>query len=181
MKGKQFYSTYKVDGSSATIYYYKKGSEDFFGCCSKNLEKREDDRNEIWKIAYKYDLKNIFNKLGKDLAIQFEVAGIGNKNKVGLSEVSPFLFNIYDISERRYLGVDDVIKFSKDYNFPMAWIQDYDKTFDFKNDEELRRYAEGHYPTGKTREGVVIRPMVETSIRGQRVSFKVINLLYKFN
>ena len=46
-------------------------------------------------------------------------------------------------------------------------------------DEELRKYAEGLYPDAGQREGVVIRPMKEVLLNGERVSFKVINLKFK--
>ena len=40
--------------------------------------------------------------------------------------------------------------------------------------------AEGKYTSsGKTREGLVFRPMKEEFVNGERTSFKVINLMYK--
>jgi hypothetical protein len=65
-------------------------------------------------------------------------------------------------------------------DIPTVPILDWNQTFNFKDDEELRKYAEGVYPNGKQQEGIVIRPMEEMrDRRGNRVSFKVINLLYK--
>jgi len=39
--------------------------------------------------------------------------------------------------------------------------------------------AEGNYKAGKVREGLVFRPMKEQIINGERLSFKVINLMFK--
>ena len=180
MQGKQFYSSVKVDGSSATVYYH----DGHFGCCSRNLELKETEGNHIWNIARKYKLEEYLKD--KDLALQFEVAGLGiQKNPLGFKEIQPFLFNVYDIKNMCYLGIEEIKKINQEIGFPMIDIIDYDKTFTFQADDELRKYAEGNYPNGKPREGVVIRPMVEASIiddlgrnRG-RVSFKSINLLYK--
>ena len=41
MRGKEFYSTVKVDGMSLTIYNYK----DHFGVCSRTLEKKNTENN----------------------------------------------------------------------------------------------------------------------------------------
>jgi hypothetical protein len=46
------------------------------------------------------------------------------------------------------------------------------------DDEQLRKFAEGLYPNGRQREGVVIRSNL-ARFEGQQISFKVINLLYK--
>lgn len=180
MKGRPFYSTVKVDGSSATIYSYK----DTFGCCSRNLELKETEGNHIWNIARKYRLEEYLK--GRELAFQFEVAGPGIQgNPLGLKEVSPFLFNIYSIEHQQYLAITEIREICQVIKFPIVEVVDYEKEFMFSSDDELRKYAEGVYPNGKQREGVVIRPMLEYSIiddigrnRG-RVSFKIINLLYK--
>jgi nucleoside-triphosphatase THEP1 len=48
-----------------------------------------------------------------------------------------------------------------------------------KSTECLREIAEGTYQSGVQREGIVIRPVREMRVEGQRLSFKVVNLLYK--
>lgn len=46
-KGRSFYATEKLDGSSAT-FYLKDGE---FGVCSRRLELKEDPKNTFWKVA----------------------------------------------------------------------------------------------------------------------------------
>lgn len=167
LRGKRFYSTVKVDGSSATIYKYN----EHFGCCSRNWERKESDSNIIWQIAKEYEWDKI---LPDGFAFQFEIAGPGiQKNPMGLKKVQPFIFNIYDIKNNCY--IPDIFYYS--YT-PTIEIVDYNKIFNFKSDDDLRKYAEGKYPNGRQREGIVIRPMI-SDINNERISFKVINLLYK--
>jgi len=172
LRGKPFYSTVKADGSSATVYKH----QGHFGCCSRNLELKDTPGNAVWQIAREYELADA---IPDGIAIQFEVAGPGIQgNPLGLKKVEPRLFNVYDIEGHRYLGID-ALTIWKD-TLPMVDLIERNRPFDFGSDEDLRKYAEGLYPNGKPREGVVIRPMEEARMdTGERVSFKVINLLYK--
>ena len=43
----------------------------------------------------------------------------------------------------------------------------------------LRVFAEGKYPDGGQREGIVVRPMRTKRLLNERVSFKILNLKYK--
>lgn len=177
LRDKRYYATEKADGSSATIYLHK----GHFGCCNRNFELKEKSKgNAIWEIAQRYDLKNFLRGIATDIALQFEVCGVGiQSNPMGLIGIEPRLFNIYDIEKQQYKSGEDVRIFSEKTMLPMVKIIDWDKDFNFQSDDELRKYAEGVYDNNKQREGVVIRPMEEMLIRNERVSFKVINLLYK--
>jgi RNA ligase (TIGR02306 family) len=173
--GKRYYQTVKVDGSSGTIYK----TLEHFGCCSRNLELKEKDNIAIWQIAKEYNLKE---NLPYNYALQFEMVGPGiQKNRLGLKKVEPRLFNIYDISTRKYLDAEQMFEIAKILNFPTVDIEVWDQIFEYTTDEVLRKLAEGEYSNGHKREGIVIRPMQETRIGLQRdrLSFKVINLLYK--
>jgi len=174
IKNNMAYSTLKIDGSSATIYQH----EDHFGCCSRNLEKREHEANAIWMIANKYGLRERMK--GTELALQFEIAGPGiQKNKLGLKEPTPFLFDVYDIGCREYLGYHEMMAVATLYGFPIVPLID-KGILNFTDDESMRKYAERKYPNGANAEGVVIRPLqTMRTDKGERVSFKIINLLYK--
>lgn len=170
----KFYSTVKADGSSGTMYR----DGDHFGCCSRNLEMKEREENLLWKLAYRYDLKS---KLPDKRAIQFEVVGPSiQSNKMKLIDHDLLLFNVWDIENRKYLNSYDVLNMADKLGIKHVSIIEWNEDFKFNSDDELRKYAEGFYPNTKNqREGVVIRPMIEERIGGERVSFKVINLLYK--
>jgi len=173
--GRKYYATEKADGSSGTVYIFK---NEHFGVCSRNLELKDDGKNAFWEMVKRY---KIIDKLPNDYAIQFELVGPGiQKNPLKLPELDIRVFNVWNIRERRYLDIEDAIELAcGNMDLPWAEIIDYDKTFLFSSDEQMRKYAEGKYPNGGDREGVVIRPMKETMVNGERLSFKIINLNYK--
>ena len=174
LSGQPFYSTVKADGSSGTAFNHNNGD---FGVCSRNLQLKDDGKNAFWEVVKRYDIPN---KLPNDYAIQFELCGPGiQKNHLGLDKLDMRVFNLYDIRKRRYLDAEDLRNFCAETGIPMVQIIDWNKPFMFKSDEELRKYAEGKYDSGYQREGVVIRPMKESRVNGERLSFKIINLLFK--
>lgn len=174
LKGKRFYSTVKADGSSGTIYNYN----GHFGCCSRNLELKPDTNPIVWRLAKKYGFEKW---LTNTLAIQFEMVGPGIQgNRLGLKDIDMRVFNIWDIAKRKYWDAKKLFDFCKYTNIPTVEVIDWNEIFDFEDSESLRKYAEGNYSGIKQqREGVVIRPMIETEVNFNRLSFKVINLLYK--
>lgn len=175
--GMQFYATEKADGTSATIFMRE---DDNFGCCGRNWEYRESDRNAMWKIAKTYNVFETMKEMGGYLAFQFEVVGPGiQKNPMGLQKIEPRLFNIYDIRERFYYDAEDLFDIAEMMKFPVARKVMWNEKFRVEDISQLQRYAEGFYDSGKPREGIVLRPMQETIVAGERLSFKVINLDYK--
>jgi RNA ligase (TIGR02306 family) len=115
-----------------------------------------------------------------NIAIQAELVGPGiQKNPLGLQGVDIRVFNVYYIDERRYGNYAELVKVCNDLGLPMVELV-YKGTFAWNTDEDLRHLAEGVvYKTGKPAEGVVIRPTTEMRISNERVSCKIINLLYK--
>jgi len=173
LRGKRYYSTVKADGSSGTIYK----NDEHFGCCSRNLEFKENKKTLVWKLAHEYDLPE---KLHNGYAIQFEIVGPGiQSNRMGLDKVDMRVFNVWDIKHRRYLDAEVAFDFCEDLELPTVEVIDWNEIFSFQTDEELRKYAEGKYKSGYPREGVVFRPMLEMKVDYDRLSFKVINLMYK--
>ena len=176
LRGKPFYATVKADGTSCTIYH----KDGHIGACSRNWEKKEGD-TVYWQIVKRYKLDEKLPALG-GIAIQGEVVGPGiQKNSLGLKEVDIRVFDVWIIDERRYLIPSEMITFCDNMGLPRVSriFVGTSQPFDM-NDEALRVYAEGTYPeSGKQREGVVIRSTDYSTYRGERVSFKVINLRYK--
>lgn len=187
MKGKPYLATVKVDGSSGTAYHH----EGHFGVCSRNWELKETEGNAFWRC-----MAEPWRSIPEGYAVQFEVAGPGIQgNPMGLGMIQPFCFQVWSITERRYLSVYDSSAFYSRFDLPTVPLILGGPVGLFDSDDALRAYAEGCYPNGRQREGVVIRPLVETwmpAIAGlndhcsvgissvnRRLSFKVINLLYK--
>lgn len=187
LKGRPYYATVKVDGSSGTAYRH----EGHFGVCSRNWELLETEGNAFWRC-----MTEPWRNIPEGYAAQFEVAGPGIQgNSMGLKEIQPFCFQVWNIAERRYLNFHEWHSFCRERDLPMVLWIDGEGEIDLDSDESLRSFAEGTYPNGRQREGVVIRPLEETwmpaiarlndycsvgiSSVNRRLSFKVINLLYK--
>jgi RNA ligase (TIGR02306 family) len=171
--GQPFYATVKADGSSGTVYWDDDG---VVRACSRNFELKDRPDTVVWQLVRKYDLA----RHSLPLALQFELVGPGiQKNRLGLKEMDLRLFNVWRIDQRRYLDFDEMLAVAQSLGLPMVELVEIGASFDLQDDEALRHYAERTYANGATAEGVVIRPMQETQVNGERLSFKVINLLYR--
>jgi RNA ligase (TIGR02306 family) len=173
LKGKRCFITVKCDGCSATFYNHN----GHFGCCSRNLELKDSPNNSMWRLARAYGL---IEKLPNGTAIQAEIVGPGVlKNTMELKEVDMRVFNVYDILNRKYLDYHNFLAFTGAYELPTVPLAYPVGDFNVSTEEELRKLAEGNYENGHLREGIVIRPVIEEEVLGERLSFKVINLSYK--
>lgn len=169
-KGKEVYISVKVDGTSGT-FIHNNGE---FDVCSRNLSFKESD-NVYWQMFKKYGIEDILKKAG-NFSIQGEVAGPGiQKNRLGLNEIQLFVFNVYDIDNHKYLGFNEFVEFCKTYNLQSVPIIE-TCVFDFTV-EQLLEKAKGNYSSGKFREGIVIRTVIEgySEVLSGRSSFKTIN------
>lgn len=172
IRGKMVYITTKMDGTSGTFYF-----NDEFGVCSRNLEFTDEGDNTYWKVAKKYDMRNKVSIAR--WAYQGEVCGPSiQKNRLGLKDHDLFIFNLYDIEKGKYHDYETMKTFCQHSGFKMVPV-DYVGIFDPSWDiPKLLEMAKGTYPgTNKPREGIVIRPVVEThsEVLKGRLSFKVIN------
>lgn len=160
LKGKPYYITTKMDGTSAT--FYKKGET--FGVCSRNLELEESDDSIYWKIAKRYNIKSW---LKEGYAIQGEICGPGiQNNPVGLKDLTLFVFTVFDIYNYKPIFHPDWLP--QDYNFTFVPIEEIGESFDYTM-EDLLLKAQGTYPSGVRKEGIVVRSL------DQKISFKVLN------
>jgi ATP-dependent RNA circularization protein (DNA/RNA ligase family) len=177
MLGQQFVATEKADGTSTTVYKH----DGHFGVCTRNWEIRKVgesgmQRNAMWQLAERYDLES---KLPEGIAIQWETVGPKiQKNPLGLKRMEPYVFDVWFIGPRRYGSWTEMVAVAETLGLPTVRLVEHGAIFDFDS-ESLRLYAEGTYPSGKQREGVVIRPVEPQFVNGERLSFKVVNLKYK--
>lgn len=179
LKDLPYYISVKVDGSSFTAI---KKDEDVT-VCSRNLQIQECEGNKFWEAANKYDLKNII-KYNNGLGIQGELCGPGiQKNKLGLSEVDLFVFNIIDLSTRRRIHIDDQIKFCERHGLKHVDIVEFGDSFNYTYDELIAKIITQKYVnTENPIEGYVIRPKEDffsKTIQGS-FSFKLMNPEYIF-
>lgn len=171
MRQQSVYVTLKYDGMSCTAF---RKNDEFF-VCSRNLIVKEGD-NPFWKVARQHGLdKSIPN----NLAVQFEVFGEGIQgNPLGIVGVDGRLFNMWDITDRKYLSL--YLQPEK----PMPTVKLLGVFEPESQPADWQEYAsQVKYDNGKPAEGIVVRPCLEKfgMVDGefQRFSFKVINLNYK--
>ena len=172
--GKEFYSSIKYDGTSATYLINPENGN--FKICSRNFSVEENDDNFYSEIAKKYDIKNKLIKTGGLYAIQGEIYGPKiNKNPLEVNERKIAVFNIKNIKNNYYLGMDELIKVCKELDLPMVEIVE-EGIFNYKTVDELVQKSKGLYPgTQHPREGLVYRLKEHWNEGHKRCSFKVIN------
>jgi len=101
----EFEVTLKLDGSSMTAYHYKDGeNEPIDSVCSRNLDLIETDDNLFWKVARQYRIPETLSVLCHNVALQGELMGPGvQENREQFKDHRFYLFDIWDIDNRRYL------------------------------------------------------------------------------
>lgn len=96
--------TEKLDGSSLTIYF----NEGVFGVCSRNLDLQETETNTMWQLARKLKIDEKLKAFGKNIALQGEI--LGGKiqgNRYELSDFDYFIFDVYDIDNKKKMLPED--------------------------------------------------------------------------
>lgn len=178
--GINLYVTVKLNGTSGSIYFFE-NAEHPFGVCSRNLLWTDDEAHTLWKLAHKYDLLTKLPASG-NYVIQGEVCGPGiQKNQLGLKEHDFFVFNVYDIEEKRYLDYMEFINFCT--RLDLKTVPVVMEHFVFTGEEtvdDVLQISDGEYDNGHLREGIVIRPMKEAyseTLKG-RLSFKAVSNKY---
>ena len=98
-KGKSFYVTEKLDGTSLTAIF----DEDLL-ICGRNWQLAQDDSNSYWQIANRLELAAKMETLGRRIAIQGELIGPGIQgNRYKLKQTELYVFNVFDLNEFAYV------------------------------------------------------------------------------
>jgi RNA ligase (TIGR02306 family) len=184
-KGKEFYVTEKVDGTSLSVYV----KDSIVGVCSRNMELKEETvdgkTSAYWDLVKKLDLPVKLISLQthvlterSNIAIQGEMIGNGiQKNKYNLPDHQLLVFNIFDIDKQVYLDEVEMRYIAQELGLRTVPI--IDKCFVLNHTvEELVEYSKGisHLYKHTQREGLVFRPLHEERDEDLgRLSFKVIN------
>ena len=168
-----FYTTEKLDGSSAT-YFFKDGE---FGVCSRNLELLETEGNTFWRVAREMDLENKMKSLGYNVSMQGELVGEGIQgNPYKIKGQKVFFFNLFKIDEYEHAGLDEFKKTMGDLELETVPVLE--TSFDLPDTiDDLLSYAESKsfFNSSFDREGVVIRS------KDRKISFKVISNKFLLN
>jgi len=167
LKGKPYYITTKMDGTSGIVYYI----DGKIGCCSRNKEIKDEEDALYWLPVYKYGLKEKFAKIGKNLVLTGEIIGPGiQKNKLRLAEIEWNVFDVKDADANRYLSYDDAVTMCEKLGLKTVPLEERGEIFDYSM-ETLLEKAKGKYPSGLDKEGIVVRYTASP----KAISFKVLN------
>lgn len=173
--GKQFYSSLKFDGCSAT--YLIEPDTNNFRIFSRNCGVSESEKSIYVEIAEKYDIKNKLLIYGGIYAIQGEIYGPKiNGNRLNVNEIKFVVFNMKNIIDNHYLDFDELVEMCEKMDLEMVDVVE-EGIFNYKTVEQLIEKSKGLYPgTNYPREGLVYRLKKDWNTNGKRFSFKVINL-----
>ena len=176
-KGKPYYISTKMDGTSCTIYV-KDGK---VGVCGRNKEYKEDVKScSMWAWVHKRGLAEKLLELKEDIAIQGEFCGHGiQKNPLRLLEANLFVFDIVKLGDDRgrpKVGLKELHNYCKRLKIDTVPIEEIGEAFDYTL-EELLEKAKGNYPSGVAKEGIVVRTQgfCHNPQLNHKMSFKVIN------
>lgn len=173
--------TMKLDGSSMTLFT----RDDEVGICSRNLWLKDNEANDgntlvqfARSVEYDKLLPEVARRIGSDFALQGEIMGPGvQKNREKFSKHHFFVFDIYDISESRYLTPDerkDVLAEIREFTALIEHVpvihDEYWVTEDNATIEDFLSIADRPSINHKIAEGVVFKDNHD----GDR-SFKVIS------
>jgi len=176
LRGRDFYVTTKLDGTSATYYH---DAEIGLVACSRNWALARGG-NHPWRLAERYELAA---RLPPCFAIQGEICGPGiQKNRLGLSEIDLFVFSVYDAHAGHFLDHGPFLDFCAEHRLrtvPIERVVRGEEAASYHHDlDGWLAASRGLYAgTRQRKEGIVVRPLVETpsATLGGRLSFKVIN------
>jgi RNA ligase (TIGR02306 family) len=176
MRGRDFYVTTKLDGTSTTYFRPLDGE---LMACSRNWALARGP-NPVWRMADKYNLERV---IPPGFAIQGELCGPGiQKNRLALAEHDLFVFSVHDTRAGKFLDHADMIEFCAERELstvPVEAIVEGDAAAEFPHSLDLwLERAKGLYAGTKNRkEGIVVRPLrdVQSATLGGRLSWKVIN------
>lgn len=189
----EFVATEKLDGTSFTAYI----KDGHFGICSRNMEIPLDIESPYQHIAFKYMLKEKFEKLRKeiipyDFAIQGEIIGKGIQgNKYELKDYELKLFNFINLDTGEEMGfffgsTEEYKRFNGialgqiAYYLGLGTVPILNADFKMINDiDKLIKYSTGNsvLNPNHTREGVVFRIKYNSDMDKSmsRLSFKAVN------
>lgn len=164
-----FQKSEKLDGSSMTLFY-KDGE---VGCCSRNLELKDDGTSTFWETAKAEKLVEKLVTFGKNIALQGELLGgqiQGNTYKI--SGFKFFLYDIYDIDKQEYLRPEMVEQFAEEHGIPHVPIIGYVTLPKEDIVQALLLDAEGKSTVGcnPKREGFVYKSTKDTNISVKCIS-----------
>lgn len=178
----EYYISTKMDGSSHSIGVDANG----FHATSHNCELKDDGMSAFYKLVnergYKEKLIAFAEKEGlNEFVVQGEFCAPGiQKNRLKLTKPEWYVFTIIENGNR--VGLTRMLDICKELGFITVPIEEVDMDLPSKYPtvEALLERADGEYPNGGKKEGIVIRPttpIYNHKIQGN-LSMKVVSNKY---
>ncbi len=158
--GLEYYISTKMDGSSHSISIDEGG----FHVTGHNYEYKDDGNSDFYKLVnergYKEKLVSFAEKNGlRILTVQGEFCAPGiQKNRLKLLKPEWYVFTIIEDGKR--VGLNRMLEICKELEFTTVPIEEVgsDLPSKYPTVEVLLERADGEYPKGGKKEGIVIRP-----------------------
>ena len=180
--GLEYYISTKMDGSSHSIGI----DEDGFHVTGHNYEYKDDGNSDFYKLvnerSYREKLEAFKEAEGlTSITVQGELCAPGiQQNRLKLKKPEWYVFTIMENGKR--VGLGRMLEISKALDFTTVPIEEVDKdlTAKYPTVEALLERADGSYPNGGKKEGIVIRPTtsVYSANIGAELSIKVVSNKY---
>lgn len=161
--GLKYYITTKCDGSSHSVYI---DSEERFHVTGHNYEYKDDDCSSFYRYVKKNDIESKIRVWKKNqsyeintICVQGEYCGAGiQKNRLKLQQPEWYVFTL--IINGKRCGLDTLNRFVTETGLKMVMLEEtgVDLPSKYPTVEALLERAEGEYPNGGKKEGIVIRP-----------------------
>ncbi len=180
--GLEYYITTKMDGTSCSVSYESDGLHVF----GHNYEYKDDGKSDFYSYVKANNIDLAIEKCYRhneydSIVIQGEFCAPGiQKNRLKLSSPQWYVFTILVNGER--VGLIELKHLCEVLNLKMVPVEeiDHDLTSKYPTVESLLERADGEYPNGGKKEGIVIRstqPFIVKEL-GDYLSMKVINNKY---
>ena len=180
--GLEYYISTKMDGSSHSVSLDENG----FHVTGHNYEYKDDGNSAFYEIVKDMDLEDkmhsfvISNDL-RSLTIQGELCAPGiQKNRLKLSKPEWYVFTIREDGSR--VGLNRMLTICNELGLQSVPIEEVDTDLPSKYPtvDSLLARADGEYPKGGKKEGIVVRPTepVYSDIIGTSLSMKVVSNKY---
>lgn len=180
--GLEYYISTKMDGSSHSIGI----DEDGFHVTGHNFEYKDDDSNSFYRLVKARDYKSAMEKYVKEhdlktLTIQGELCAPGiQQNRLRLSKPEWYVFTIRENGRR--VGLNKMLSVCKELGMDHVPIEEVgvDLPSKYPTVEALLERADGEYPKGGKKEGIVVRPTepVFCPLISESLSMKVVSNKY---
>ena len=158
--GLEYYISTKMDGSSHSVSL----DEDGFHVTGHNYEYKDDGKSAFYNLVKREDIEDRMRKFYKDnglrvLTIQGELCAPGiQQNRLKLTGPEWYVFTIRENGKR--VGLKRMQEICKATELQMVPVEEVgtDLPSKYPTVEALLERADGEYPKGGKKEGIVIRP-----------------------